>query len=177
MKELRELFPITEDMVYLNCAATSPLALPVKHAIEKCGHDQFGRSNLEFFDEWRECEQRVRAKLARLVGASPDEPKSSSVATNPIPNSRAQKRLTATRAVSGFSGLTIHFASARRLAGIASSRGGSEFGVLADTCCSLVRNSPRAKTLVGRPRCSGRSTSTGTDVDLISARRCCSSAS
>lgn len=73
MKELRELFPITDHMAYLNCAATSPLALPVKQAIEKCVQDQFGRSTQEFFDEWSECEERVRAKLARLVGASPDE--------------------------------------------------------------------------------------------------------
>jgi cysteine desulfurase/selenocysteine lyase len=73
MKELRELFPITEQMVYLNCAGTSPLALPVKEAIEKCMHDQFARSNLEFFDEWSQCEVRVREKLAGLIGGSPDE--------------------------------------------------------------------------------------------------------
>jgi cysteine desulfurase/selenocysteine lyase len=73
MKELRELFPITEQMVYLNCAATSPLALPVKQSIEKCIQDQFGRSNQEFIDEWTECEERVRGKLAGLASASPHE--------------------------------------------------------------------------------------------------------
>ena len=39
---------------------------------------------------------------------------SSLVETRPVPKSRAQKRLTATRAVSGFSGLTSQRASARR---------------------------------------------------------------
>jgi len=73
MRELRELYPITQHMVYLNCAATSPLARPVKEAIDKCVLDQFGRSNQEFFEEWGECEGRVRAKLARLVGGAPDE--------------------------------------------------------------------------------------------------------
>jgi selenocysteine lyase/cysteine desulfurase len=73
MKKLRELFPITEELVHLNCAATSPLARPVKEAIEKCAQDQFGRSNVEFMEEWRECEARVREKLARLIGVSPHE--------------------------------------------------------------------------------------------------------
>jgi selenocysteine lyase/cysteine desulfurase len=73
MRELRELFPITEHMVYLNCAATSPLAIPVKEAIDKCVLDQYGRSNQEFFEEWGGCESRVREKLARLVGGTPEE--------------------------------------------------------------------------------------------------------
>jgi cysteine desulfurase/selenocysteine lyase len=73
MRQLRELFPITREMVCLNCAATSPLARPVKEAIDKCVLDQYGRSKQEFFDEWGECEGRVREKLARLVGGAPDE--------------------------------------------------------------------------------------------------------
>jgi len=73
MRELRKLFPITDHLVYLNCAATSPLARPVREAVEKCAHDQYSRSNLEFFDEWTACEGRVREKLARLVGCSSDE--------------------------------------------------------------------------------------------------------
>ena len=50
-------------------------------------------------------------------GRSPFVPKSSTVATRPTPKCCAQKRLTATRAVSGLSGATSHLASARRLSG------------------------------------------------------------
>ena len=52
MEELRELYPITEQLVYLNCAAVGPLALPVKRAIEKCAQDQLRHGNLKIIDEW-----------------------------------------------------------------------------------------------------------------------------
>ena len=44
-------------------------------------------------------------------------PKSSVVSTSPAPKSSFHMRFTVTRAVSGFSGLTVHFASASRLCG------------------------------------------------------------
>lgn len=73
MRELRELFPITEEYAFLNCAAVSPLALPVKEAIQKCVHDQSDRDTWAYIDEWHECETRVRQKLARLIGGSAEE--------------------------------------------------------------------------------------------------------
>ena len=51
------------------------------------------------------------------MGVLPCVPKSSTVSTSPTPKYCAQKRLTATRAVSGLAGSTSHFASARRLGG------------------------------------------------------------
>ncbi len=41
-------------------------------------------------------------------------PKSSVVSTSPVPNSSYHIRFTVTRAVNGFSGLTVHLASASR---------------------------------------------------------------
>jgi cysteine desulfurase/selenocysteine lyase len=73
MKELRELFPITKEYTFLNCAAVSPLALPVKEAIEKSVRDQCERGTWAYIEEWHECEERVRQKLARLIGGSAEE--------------------------------------------------------------------------------------------------------
>ena len=49
-----------------------------------------------------------------LDGGSPYEPEFSAVLTSPMPKESCQNRLTATRAVSGWSGLTSHFARAKR---------------------------------------------------------------
>ena len=73
MRELRDLYPITDELVFLNCAAVGPLAKPVKEAIDKCAEDQLRYMNRRSIDEWAECEERVREKVARLIGASPDE--------------------------------------------------------------------------------------------------------
>jgi len=73
VRELREIFPITSEYTFLNCAAVSPLALPVKEAIEKCIRDQCERGTWAYIEEWHECEARVREKLARLVGGSAEE--------------------------------------------------------------------------------------------------------
>ena len=47
-----------------------------------------------------------------MRGGSPCAPKSSDVLTSPVPKSICQKRLTVTRAVSGWSGLTSQLARA-----------------------------------------------------------------
>jgi cysteine desulfurase/selenocysteine lyase len=73
MKEMRELFPITREYTFLNCAAVSPLALPVKEAVEKGIRDQCERGTWAYIEEWHECEGRVREKLARLIGGSAEE--------------------------------------------------------------------------------------------------------
>ena len=56
---------------------------------------------------------KVVQQLA-FVGGKPVFPKSSGVGTIPLPKWYCQTRLTITRAVSGWSGLVIHSASARR---------------------------------------------------------------
>jgi len=73
VKELRKLFPITKEYAFLNCAAVGPLALPVKEAIEKCVRDQYSRDTWVYIEEWQGCEERVREKLARLIGSSAEE--------------------------------------------------------------------------------------------------------
>ena len=73
MRELRELFPITKEYTFLNCAAVGPLALPVKEAIEECVRDQYARDTWAYIEEWHGCEERVREKLARLIGGSAEE--------------------------------------------------------------------------------------------------------
>ena len=49
-----------------------------------------------------------------FAGASPMMPKSSEVFTRPVPNSSCQNRFTVTRARSGFSEETSHWARPRR---------------------------------------------------------------
>jgi selenocysteine lyase/cysteine desulfurase len=73
MNELRKLFPITQELVYLNTAASSPLSSPVKGAIETCLHDQLSDSGLKYHDKRDERQAAVRRKVAKLIGASPDE--------------------------------------------------------------------------------------------------------
>ena len=66
-------------------------------------------------------------------------PKSSAVLTRPVPKTCCQRRLTATRAVSGCSGATSHCARPRRLRGASVGSGGRNAGVsAADLVAALV---------------------------------------
>ena len=67
MNRFRELFPITEEYAYLNSAATSPLARPVKQAMEECIEDQHRHGNRRWEGGWTEREMDVREKLDRLI--------------------------------------------------------------------------------------------------------------
>jgi cysteine desulfurase/selenocysteine lyase len=73
VKELRELFPITKELVYLNSASITPLSLPVKEAIEECLQDQLRYGDRKYEDEWSVRLKDVRRKVAKLIGASSDE--------------------------------------------------------------------------------------------------------
>lgn len=73
MNRFRELFPITEEYAYLNSAATSPLARPVKQAMEECIEDQHRHGNRRWEGGWTEREMDVREKLAELTGVSAEE--------------------------------------------------------------------------------------------------------
>jgi cysteine desulfurase/selenocysteine lyase len=73
MKGIRELFPITKELVYLNTAVISPLSWPVKEAIEECLQDQLRYGGRKYKGEWAERQKDVRRKVARLIGASSDE--------------------------------------------------------------------------------------------------------
>ena len=124
-----------------------------------------------------------RARSSRrsgCVGASPLDPKSSSLATIPTPNSLAQTRLVVTLAVSGLLPSTSQFARSRR-SGVRfvslsppwdTCSGGSASGTPDCTSLPLVRNRPRVNTWVGRFRWVGRSESTGTRLLGIFDRSC-----
>ncbi len=61
----------------------------------------------------------------------------------PVPNTSCQKRLTVTRAVSGFSGSMSHFARPKRLRGKSLGNGGKLSGVAGCTWSRRLSYSPR----------------------------------
>jgi selenocysteine lyase/cysteine desulfurase len=67
--EVRELFPIVKNKVFLNHAAQSPLPKPVAEAVKKYVEDfsMFGNVTT---DEWSDCGKSL---FARLIGAKPGE--------------------------------------------------------------------------------------------------------
>ncbi|MEM2249851.1 MAG: aminotransferase class V-fold PLP-dependent enzyme [Candidatus Bathyarchaeia archaeon] len=67
--EVRELFPVVKNKVFLNHAAQSPLPKPVADAVKKCVEDfsEFGSVSTS---EWDDC---GKALFARLIGAKPEE--------------------------------------------------------------------------------------------------------
>ena len=71
-------------------------------------------------------------------GSSPVMPKSPAVGTRPVPKTSCQKRLTVTRAVSGWSGWVSHCASPRRLAGAPWATAGGPPGRAAGDLVSLL---------------------------------------
>src|SRR4051812_5894664 len=70
--EVRKDFPALERRVYLNSAATGLTPPTVREAV-----DRFYRELQEggdvHWDDWMERRERVRARVALLVGAEPDE--------------------------------------------------------------------------------------------------------
>ncbi len=76
-------------------------------------------------------------------GGSPAEPKSPAVRTIPVPNTSCQKRLTVTRAISGFSGRTSQRARPSRFFGRSAGIGGSMEGVSGFTWSRRLSYSPR----------------------------------
>jgi selenocysteine lyase/cysteine desulfurase len=71
MQTLRKLFPITQEVVYLNSSAVSPLSLPVKQAIEQCMQARAGHGTDP--SERQNQLQGLRRKVADLINAAPDE--------------------------------------------------------------------------------------------------------
>ena len=68
MKEFRQYFPVTEEIVYMNIANHSPPSVPVKAAITEflSSWDRLGRRGDARVEE-------ANASFAELIGASPDE--------------------------------------------------------------------------------------------------------
>ena len=65
----RSLFPDLEPFAYLNHAAISPPSAEVRRAVAALLDDYARRGVVAAFGSWREQRERLRARLARLVGA------------------------------------------------------------------------------------------------------------
>jgi selenocysteine lyase/cysteine desulfurase len=73
-EEGRALFPVLERFAYLNAGTLGPLAQPTLDAMaERDRVDQeYGRGGRAWFDDMLALRARVRAKVAALIGASPE---------------------------------------------------------------------------------------------------------
>jgi selenocysteine lyase/cysteine desulfurase len=71
-EEIRQLFPVTQNYVYLNHAAVSPLPLPVYEQIEQHMRDVL-RSGVVHFRQWSQAINGVRQLGAQLINAQPHE--------------------------------------------------------------------------------------------------------
>ncbi len=70
--EFRRLFPITEECVYFNHAATGPMSLPARRVVEEC-LDVYSRQAEFFPDDYFSLIRDARANVARFINASPEE--------------------------------------------------------------------------------------------------------
>lgn len=70
--QIRNLFPVTRNYVYLNHAAVSPLSTRVSSTMAECIADmsQHGTAS---FEKWLEPIEEARRLAAELIGASPEE--------------------------------------------------------------------------------------------------------
>ncbi len=71
-EQYRHEFPVTENLVYLNHAAVTPLCRRAADAITKLA-DQACRFGSLHYDTWMECYAGLRSATARLIGATPGE--------------------------------------------------------------------------------------------------------
>lgn len=69
---LRDLFPVTSNLIYLNTAAVGPLSVLAADAIIRQTIDQRDVGALHWRDWYREYD-RLRESAARLIGATPAE--------------------------------------------------------------------------------------------------------
>ena len=69
---LRDLFPVTANVVYMNCAAVGPLSVPAAEAMIAHAADQREYGALHW-REWYAESVRLREAAARLIGATPAE--------------------------------------------------------------------------------------------------------
>jgi selenocysteine lyase/cysteine desulfurase len=70
--EVRALFPITQNLIYLNHAAVSPPPTTSIEAVEAQLRDVREGGSVNFLD-WLEVKEHARESLAALLGAQPDQ--------------------------------------------------------------------------------------------------------
>jgi selenocysteine lyase/cysteine desulfurase len=69
---LRDLFPVTSNLIYLNCAAVGPLSTVAADAMMRQTFDQRDFGALHWREWYREYD-RLRESAARLIGATAEE--------------------------------------------------------------------------------------------------------
>ncbi len=70
--ELRAQFPILQNVTWLNAAASSPTPLPVYEAMNGYLRETIESGDLRY-PAWARLKDEVRARLARFIGATPQE--------------------------------------------------------------------------------------------------------
>ncbi len=70
--DIRQLFPVTKNHIYLNHAAVAPLSLPVYDAMQNYTRDLL-EHGLVHWREWSQAVDRVRELAAQLINAKPHE--------------------------------------------------------------------------------------------------------
>jgi cysteine desulfurase/selenocysteine lyase len=68
----RDQFPVTDNLIYLNHAAVSPLCRPAANAMRGLADDVMKFGSLHY-DEWLNTYEGLRVAAARLIGAHRDE--------------------------------------------------------------------------------------------------------
>ena len=69
---IRDLFPITKELIYLNHAGTGPLSLPAKKAIDDCMAVFAAQAEFQVDDYFAKV-KNWRAIVASLINAAPEE--------------------------------------------------------------------------------------------------------
>ena len=70
--EIRKLFPVTQNHIYLNHAAVCPISLPVAERMLEYTADLLNHGFVHY-EMWGNRIKKVRQLAARLINASPDE--------------------------------------------------------------------------------------------------------
>lgn len=72
LRQYRDEFPVTRELIYLNHAAVAPLCRPAAEAMKALADDAYRFGSLHY-DEWLQAYAGLRTAAARLVNASAAE--------------------------------------------------------------------------------------------------------
>jgi selenocysteine lyase/cysteine desulfurase len=72
IKEYRQYFPVTDQLIYLNHAGVSPVSLQVKQAVETFLEESTQKGILAV-EKWYRRAEEIRQKISEFVGAGKDE--------------------------------------------------------------------------------------------------------
>jgi L-cysteine/cystine lyase len=75
LEEARAQFPVLERFAYLNAGSVGPLSTAAAAAVDRWSRRELeqGRASLAYFNDMLEMRERVRARLAALVGVRADQ--------------------------------------------------------------------------------------------------------